>query len=169
MPSRRSLPVRHGSMRPFVYGLRYGGLPLLVSLLSLAGCGAVSMEEQQWHIRHQNLQLHVLTVEAFLTTWGPPTYQYEGPVQFYPLNNGQLVPSFLVPTGEAPKDWDSTILSGIGRFLAYAGQGEVLGFLDNRLVYHSHQPSANVRALGKAWANELKFRTRLEAEFLQRR
>jgi hypothetical protein len=141
----------------------------LAMLLLFGGCAGPSLEEQKRQIQNQNLQLRLLTSEAFLGTWGHPTYQYEALVQFYPLNDGQLVPSFLVPTGEAPPNWDSTILSGVGRFFAYADQGEVLGFLDNRLVYRAHVLSADVHRLGKVWAAELKFRTRTEAEFLQRR
>jgi hypothetical protein len=172
MPSRRCQAAHHVSKRLFAPRLLHGVLFLflsLVSLLSLAGCGSLSFEEQQRRIREHTLQLRVLTAEAFLTTWGPPTYHYDGLVQFYPLHDGQLVPSFLVPTGEAPKNWDSTIVSGVGRFLAYADRGEVLGFLDNRLVYFAQVPSAHVHALGKAWASELKFRTRTETEFLQGR
>jgi hypothetical protein len=144
-------------------------LLLLLVVLTLAGCRSVSLEEQQQYIRNNDLQLRVLTSEAFLATWGTPTYQYEGLVQFYPLDDGQYVPSFLVPTGEAPENWDSTVLSGIGLFFAYAEQGRLLGFLDNRLVYRGHVPAAHVHALGKAWATEMKFRTRTEAEYLQRR
>jgi hypothetical protein len=144
-------------------------LPLLFVVLILSGCGGIPLEVQQRHIRDNDLQLRVLTSEAFLATWGAPTYQYEGLVHFYPVDDGQYVPSFLVPTGEAPENWDSTVLSGVGLFFVYAEQGQLLGFLDNRLVFRGPLPAADVHALGKAWAKEMKFRTRTEAEYLQRR
>jgi hypothetical protein len=137
--------------------------------LLLLACTSVSLEQQQQQIRDQKFQFGVLSSEAFLSIWGPPTYQHEALVQFYPLHSGQLVPSFLVPTGEAPADWDSTMVSEVGRFFAYADRGELLGFVSNRLVYRGRVRPEEVHRVGKVWANELKFRTGTEAEFLQRR
>jgi hypothetical protein len=150
------------SIRPTVF--------LLVALL--IGCSLAAMpnlEIQKEQIRRHDLQLWKLTPEAFFEAWGPPAYVHEGSTQFYPQVDGQYVPSFRVPLGEVPKNWDSTVVTGLGRFFAYPEQGELLGFFDNRLAYREPMSGPQVHALGKAWAREQKFRTTIESDMVRPR
>lgn len=140
--------------------------PVLVLLFAtvLAGCAKpMSLEVQKEHIQRHDFPVGQLTPDAFLQAWGNPPYLYEGTTRFFPAN-GQYVPHFRVPLGEAPENWDSSVISGFGRFFAYPEQGELLGFLDDRLVYREAMPAPQVHAIGKAWANERKFRTTIETD-----
>ncbi len=138
-------------------------LPVLMMLV--CACGALpSPEEQKTRIQRDEIRLHTLTSTAFLETWGPPTYQHHELTQFFRVENGNYVPRFLVPLGEAPPGWDSSFVSGEANFLGYADRGELLGFLEDRLVYREQMPSERIHAIGKLWEREAQFKTRLEKE-----
>jgi hypothetical protein len=134
-----------------------------VALLLITACsGMPTLEEQKTHILNRNFQLDLLSPEAFVEAWGAAPYQYQATMQFFPLRNGQYMPHFRVPLGEAPAGWDSTVVFGPSLFFAYPEQGELIGFMDDRLVYREVVPAAELHALGKSWANERKFKTTIE-------
>jgi len=85
-------------------------------------------------------------------------------MQFFPVENGNYIPLFRIPPGEPPPGWDSTVVSGEARFLGYADRGELLGFLEDRLVYREHLSSEKIHAIGKVWKEEALFKTRPEKE-----
>ncbi len=139
---------------------------LCVAVLVLAGACSFSalppLDEQASHILNHDIRLNELTSEAFRQAWGTPTYQHRQRTQFYPVKNGNLIPQFRVPLGEAPDDWQASIVSEEAYFLAYAERGELLGFIEDRLVFHEQATAEEIHSIGKAWADQRIFRTRLE-------
>lgn len=121
-----------------------------------------SLEEQKAQILNKDIQLKVQSPQAFLESWGPPTYQYLQRTRFYPVKGGGLVPQFRVPIGEAPHGWENSIVSENGFFMAYTQRGELLVFIHDQLVHHEHMSTANLDAIGKTWRHNSKFRTTLE-------
>ena len=128
----------------------------LLALL-LAGC-APSLEQQKVWVQQGDLRLEKISSRAVLDAWGAPAYQFRDFVQFYRLTNGQHVPQFRVPLGEAPTDWDSSADMGIGLFLAYPDRGQLVGFLEDRLVYFEKLPPETIHEIGKTWQREKQFR-----------
>jgi hypothetical protein len=150
---------------------RSAAAPLLavLALLTLVQCRAVGLmlpplDEQKAHIREGQIQVRMLSPQAFVETWGEPTYAHQEDMQFYPVENGNYVPRFRVPVGEWPRGWDSTIVSEEARFLAYADRGELLGFVNDRLVYRERMSTEQIHAVGKMWQRESLFKTRLETD-----
>jgi hypothetical protein len=136
-------------------------LALIALSLLLAGC-AVPIEEQKAHIRNGDLGFRTLSPQAFVDTWGKPTYAHEQNTQFFSVGKGQYVPLFRVPSGEAPPNWDSRLISDYALFLVYADRGELLGFVGDRLIHHEQLPASQLHDIGKAWQRESRFKTRLE-------
>ncbi len=134
---------------------------ILVVLVS--GC-AVPLEEQKAHIRKHNLPFHVLSARAFLETWGKPTYAHQENTQFYPVKSGNYVPRFRAPLGEPPPGWDATVVSEPAIFLGYVDRGELLGFIDDRLVYREQMAASQIHEIGRNWQHEAIFKTRLETD-----
>lgn len=135
------------------------------AVIIAAACSCSSLpplDEQASHVLNHDIQLNRLSSEAFWQAWGPPTYEHRQRTQFYPVKNGNLIPQFRVPLGEAPDDWQSSVVSEEGYFLAYAERGQLLGFIKDRLVFHEEAPAEEIHAIGKVWANQRIFRTRLE-------
>lgn len=143
--------------------LRPASMLLVLLLLLLEAC-TPSLEEQKARLRSGEIPLRVLTSRAFLEIWGPPTYEHRELMQFFPVKNGNYVPRFRVPLGEAPAGWESTIVSEPAYFWGYADRGELLGFIEGegRLVYREHMPPEQVHEIGKQWKHEALFKTRLE-------
>lgn len=141
--------------------------PAFLTLLSLiAGACTLQplppLEEQKARILNNDIGLRTLTSQAFLETWGEPTYEHYESMQFFPVANGNYIPSFRVPLGEFPPGWDNSIVSEEALFLGYADRGELLGFLEDRLVYREQMPAEKIHAVGKQWKREELFKTRLE-------
>jgi hypothetical protein len=139
-------------------------LSILAAILLLAGCG-VPLEEQKAHIRKNSLPFQVLSIQAFLETWGKPTYVHQENTQFYPVKTGNYVPRFRAPMGEPPPGWDASVVSEPAVFLGYADRGELLGFIEDRLVYREQMPASQIHEIGKNWQHEAIFKTRLETDF----
>ena len=140
---------------------------LSVFMMLASACESIilpSLDEQKARIQRDQIRFHTLTSAAFLETWGLPTYEYQEQTQFFPVENGNFIPRFRIPTGEPPPGWDSTVVSGEARFLGYADRGELLGFLEDRLVYRERMPSEKIHAIGKLWKREALFKTRVERE-----
>jgi hypothetical protein len=138
--------------------------------LTTAACGPPfvlpPLDKQKTSITSGEIRLHALSSKAFLETWGRPTYAYRARTQFFPLGNGNYIPHFRVTTGEPPPGWDSTTVLEPALFLAYADRGEVLGFIDNRLVYREQMPAEQVLAIVRWWKSEDLSRTDLEKALL---
>lgn len=143
-------------------------LPVLVAWFSLAGgaCGLYSLpplEEQKARILSNQITLKALTAQAFIETWGEPTYAHSESMQFFPVTDGNYIPRFRVPLGEVPPGWDNSVVSERALFLGYADHGELLGFLEERLVYREQMPAEQIHAIAAQWKREELFKTRLEA------
>ncbi len=142
---------------------RSGALSGLVVAGLLGGaCALPSLDQQQEQVRRGELALHTLTIPAFLSVWGEPTFDHAEYTQFFLVENGSYVPRFRVPLGEAPPGWDSRVVTGEARFLGYVPRGELLGFLDGRLVYRERMTAEDLRAVEAQWRREERFKTRLE-------
>lgn len=120
------------------------------------------LEHQKRSLANNEIHLRALSSKAFLETWGQPTAVYRARTQFFPLENGNYLPLFRVPLGTSPQGWDSTTVLEEALFLAYADRGELLGFIDQRLVYRERLSSEQVMAVVKQWKSEEQFRTGLE-------
>jgi hypothetical protein len=139
-------------------------LVLLVSItLSATACAGPTLEEQKTHIRDNKITFKALTMQAFLDTWGKPTYRHHELTIFYLMGDGNSIPRFRVPMGEAPEGWETGAMAAEAVFFGYADRGELLGFVEGRLVYRQHVPEEEVHAVGKLWAHEQRFKSRLEA------
>lgn len=144
-----------------------GAMPSLVVAaicFSVAACaGGPKLEEQKAQILDNKIHFKGLTSQAFLETWGKPTYTHRERVQFYTLEDGNSIPRFRVPLGELPQGWATAIIYDDSLFYGYADRGELLGFAEGRLVYREQLPAAEIHSIGKAWARDDLFKSRLEA------
>ena len=95
---------------------------------------------------------------------GQPTYVHQENTQFYPVKTGNYIPRFRTPLGEAPPGWDASIVSEPAVFLGYAERGELLGFVEDSMVYREQMTAAQIHEIGKKWQHEAIFRTRLETD-----
>ena len=129
---------------------------------SVLACSGPTLEQQKAQIRDNKIHFEVLTVQAFLETWGKPTYTHRERMQFYTLDDGNSIPRFRAPMGEAPQGWTTAIISEDSTFFGYPERGELLGFVDGRLIYREQIPAAEIHSIAKAWAHEDRFKTRLE-------
>ena len=136
----------------------------ITAFLFIQGC-AVPLEEQKAHIRKNSIPFRVLSTRAFLETWGAPTYVHQETTQFYPVKTGNYVPRFRAPLGEAPSGWDASVVSEPAVFFGYVDRGELLGFIDDQLVYREQMAGSQVHEVGKKWQHEAIFKTRLETDF----
>lgn len=141
-------------------------LPLSMIAAGLL-CGACvqqfpALDEQKTQVQRGHLLVHQLSSQAVLAVWGPPTYERREYTQFFTLSSGSYVPFFRVPLGEAPVGWDNGVIPGEGLFLAYPERGELLGFLNDRLVYRERLPVEELHTLGKSWDKESRLKTPLE-------
>lgn len=139
-------------------------MPMVVAAMvfSLMACSGPTLEEQKAQILDDKIHFKGLTVQAFLEAWGKPTYTHRERMQFYTLEDGNSIPRFRTPLGEAPQGWSTGIISEDSTFFGYAERGELLGFADDQLVYREKVSTAEVHSVGKTWAREDRFKTRLE-------
>ena len=136
---------------------------LVVALGSALGCsGMPSLEEQERHVRDNELVLHQLTPRAFVGAWGAPTYQHAEFMQFFGMKDDSLMPQSRLASGEPPRGWEVHIEAGDALFLAYPDRGWLVVFLEERLVYREALTAAQLHALGRGWQHEDKFRSRFE-------
>ena len=135
---------------------------MLSCCVAMLACAGPTLEEQKTQIRDDKITFKGLTMQAFLDTWGEPTYRNRELTVFYLMEDGNSIPRFRVPMGEAPEGWIAGAMAAEGVFFGYADRGELLGFVDSRLVYRQQVPAAEVHAAGKMWAHEQRFKTRLE-------
>lgn len=128
-----------------------------------------TVEEQRMQVHNGQLVMHQLSSGALLDVWGPPTYDRREYMRFFTLEDGTYVPFFRVPLGEAPTGWNNGVVPGEAVILAYVDRGELLGFLDDRLVYREHMSAESLHLIGKTWEKEDRFKTPLEKSVAPRR
>jgi hypothetical protein len=120
------------------------------------------LEEQERHVRDNQLVLHKLTPRAFVGAWGMPTYQHVEFTQFFSMKDSSLIPQSRLASGEPPRGWEADLESGDGLFLGYPDHGWLVVFFEERLVYREALTAAKLHELGRSWKHEEKFRTRFE-------
>ena len=135
---------------------------MLCGVAATPACSGPTLEEQKAQIRDSKIHFEGLTVQAFMETWGKPVYTHRERMQFYVLENGNSMPRFRVPMGEAPQGWSNAIISEDSIFFGYPDRGELLGFAEGRLVYREQASAVEIHSIGKMWAREDLFKTRLE-------
>jgi hypothetical protein len=144
--------------------VRQVGLPVVAwGALALSACSGLTLDEQKAQILDNKIHFKGLSIQAFLDTWGKPAYVHRERMQFYMLENGNSMPRFRTPMGELPPGWTTGIISEDAVFFGYPERGELLGFVDGLLVYREQVPAAEVHSVGKMWAREDLFKTRLES------
>ena len=89
--------------------LGWAGVFAVVAIGSALSCsGMPSLEEQERHVRANELVLHKLTPRAFVGAWGAPTYQHTEFMQFFGMKDGSLIPRSRLASGEPPRGWEAT-------------------------------------------------------------
>ena len=141
-----------------------GALLALSALVLMAGCMGMSLAEQERKIRNNELPLRKLEPRAFVRAWGMPAYQHMEFMPFFGLKDGSLVPRSRVAIGTAPPAWEAIIDAGEALFLAYPDHGWLIVFLDETFVYREELPAEKLHEIGRTWAHEDKFRTKIERE-----
>ena len=142
---------------------RWAGVFVVVVIGSVLSCsGMPALEEQERHVRNNELVLHQLTPRAFVGAWGMPTYQHTEFMQFFGMKDDSLIPRSRLASGEPPRGWEGLIESGDSLFLAYPDRGWLVVFFDERLVYREALTAAQLHELGRRWQYEDRFRSRFE-------
>ena len=141
----------------------WAGVFIVVAIGSVLSCsGMPPLEEQERHVRDNELVLHQLTPRAFVGAWGTPTYQHAEFMQFFGMKDDSLIPRSTLASGEPPRGWEVRIEAGDALFLAYPDHGWLVVFFEEQLVYREALTAAQLHALGRSWQQEEKFRTRFE-------
>jgi hypothetical protein len=136
---------------------------VLVAIGSVLGCsGMPSLEEQEGHVRADELVLNQLTPHAFVRVWGAPAYQHAEFMQFFGMKDDELIPRSRLASGEPPRGWEIRIEAGDALFLAYPDRGWLVVFFEEQLVYREKLTAAQLHELGRSWQHEDKFRSRFE-------
>ena len=142
---------------------RWAGVFVVVAIGAVLSCsGMPALEEQERHVRNNELVLHQLTPRAFVGAWGMPTYQHTEFMQFFGMKDDSLIPRSRLASGEPPRGWEGLIESGDSLFLAYPDRGWLVVFFEERLVYREALTAAQLHELGRSWQYEDKFRSRFE-------
>ena len=141
----------------------WAGVFVMVVIGSVLGCSEMPpVEEQERHVRNNELRLHQLTPRAFVGAWGAPTYQHAEFMQFFGMKDDSLIPRSRLVSGEPPRGWEVRIEAGDALFLAYPDHGWLVVFFEERLVYREALTAAQLHELGRSWQHEDKFRSRFE-------
>ena len=141
----------------------WAGLFVAVAIGSVLSCsGMPPLEEQERHVRDNELVLHQLTPRAFVGAWGMPAYQHAEFMQFFGMKDDSLIPRSRLAIGEPPPGWEVRIEAGDALFLAYPDRGWLVVFFEERLVYREALTAEQLHALGRSWQHEDKFRSRFE-------
>lgn len=131
---------------------------------SMAACSGMSLAEQERKLKNNDLPLRKLEPRAFVRAWGMPTYQHMEFMPFFGMKDGSMVPRSRVDVGAAPPGWEATVDAGEALFLAYPDRGWLVVFLDEVFVYREELSAEKLHEIGRGWAHEDKFRTKIELE-----
>ena len=141
----------------------WAGVFVVAAIGSVLSCsGMPSLEEQERHVRANELVLNQLTPRAFVVAWGTPTYQRTEFMQFFGMKDDSLIPRSRLARGEPPRGWEVRLEAGDGLFLAYPDRGWLVVFFEERLVYREALTAAQLHEIGRSWKHEDKFRSRFE-------
>jgi hypothetical protein len=140
------------------------GLIAVYGLLVMSGCTSLSLAEQEQKIRNNDLILRKLEPRAFVRAWGMPTYQRMEFMPFFGMKDGSLVPRSRLPIGASPPGWEAGVDAGEALFLAYPDRGWLIVFLDETFVYREELTPDKLHEIGRSWAHEDKFRTKIELQ-----
>lgn len=140
------------------------GLIAVYGLLVMSGCTGLSLAEQEQKIRNNDLILRKLEPRAFVRAWGMPTYQRMEFMPFFGMKDGSLVPRSRLPVGASPPGWEAGVDAGEALFLAYPERGWLIVFLDETFVYREELSPDKLHEIGRTWAHEDKFRTKIELQ-----
>ena len=140
------------------------GLIAVYGLLVMSGCTGLSLAEQEQKIRNNDLILRKLEPRAFVRAWGMPTYQRMEFMPFFGMKDGSLVPRSRLPIGASPPGWEAGVNAGEALFLAYPDRGWLIVFLDETFVYREELSPDKLHEIGRTWAHEDKFRTKIELQ-----
>ena len=141
----------------------WAGVLVVVAIGSILSCSVMPpLEEQERHVRDNQLVLHQLTPRAFVGAWGAPTYQHAEFMQFFGMKDDSLIPRSRLASGVPPRGWEGGIEVGDALFLAYPDHGWLVVFFEERLVYREALTAAKLHELGRSWQHEDKFRSRFE-------
>jgi hypothetical protein len=140
------------------------GLIAVYGLLVMSGCTGLSLAEQEQKIRNNDLILRKLEPRAFVRAWGMPTYQRLEFMPFFGMKDGSLVPRSRLPVGASPPGWEAGVDAGEALFLAYPDRGWLIVFLDETFVYREELSPDKLHEIGRSWAHEDKFRTKIELQ-----
>ena len=140
------------------------GLIAVSGLLVMSGCTGLSLAEQEQKIRNNDLILRKLEPRAFVRAWGMPTYQRMEFMPFFGMKDGSLVPRSRLPVGASPPGWEAGVDAGEALFLAYPDRGWLIVFLDETFVYREELSPDKLHEIGRSWAHEDKFRTKIELQ-----
>src|SRR5215216_2028354 len=113
------------------------GVSLAAVLLIGSACARIfplPLDEQKSRIEAGQFRGAILQRQAFVELWGPPTYSHAEVTHFFVAPDGSYIPEFRVPLGEAPSGWDGSAVFADAVFLGYPERGELLGFVDDRLM-----------------------------------
>ena len=156
-------PPQCGAQRGQGVDILRAGVFVVVAYWSVLGCsGMPPLEEQERHVRDNQLVLHQLTPRAFVGAWGVPTYQHAEFMQFFGMKDESLIPRSRLASGEPPRGWEVQMEAGDALFLAYPDHGWLVVFFEERLVYREALTATQLHALGRSWQHEEKFRSRFE-------
>ena len=140
------------------------GLIAVYGLLVMSGCTGLSLAEQEQKIRNNDLILRKLEPRAFVRAWGMPTYQRMEFMPFFGMKDGSLVPRSRLPIGASPPGWEAGVDAGEALFLAYPDRGWLIVFMDEIFVYREELTPDKLHEIGRSWAHEDKFRTKIELQ-----
>ena len=140
------------------------GLIAVYGFLVMSGCTGLSLAEQEQKIRNNDLILRKLEPRAFVRAWGMPTYQRMEFMPFFGMKDGSLVPRSRLPIGASPPGWEAGVDAGEALFLAYPDRGWLIVFLDETFVYREELSPDKLHEIGRSWAHEDKFRTKIELQ-----
>jgi len=133
-------------------------------LVLMSGCTGLSLVEQEQKILNNDLMLRKLEPRAFVRAWGMPTYQRMEFMPFFGMKDGSLIPRSRLPVGASPPGWEAGVDAGEALFLAYPDRGWLIVFLDEVFVYREELSAEKLHEIGRAWAHEDKFRTKIEVQ-----
>jgi hypothetical protein len=165
-------PIQRGMQRHRIFDVLrrsvWAGVLFVAVIGSVLSCsGLPSMEDQERHVRDNELVLNQLTPPAFVKAWGMPTYQRTEFMQFFGMKDGEWIPRSRLVSGEAPRGWEVRIEAGDALSLAYPDRGWLVVFLSERLVYRESLTAEKLHELGRSWQYEDKFRSRFESPATQ--
>ncbi len=147
------------------YGVLVTTLIAAAWLIGAAGCsGMPPLAEQERRIKNNELTLRKLEPRAFVRAWGMPTYQHMEFVPFFGMKDGSMVPRSRLAVGASPPGWEAAIDAGDALFLAYPDHGWLVVFMDEIFVYREELSAEKLHEIGRTWAYEDKFRTKIELE-----